>query len=613
MKEALRSKIHLAVIAAMVVLTFLPGLRAEFLNWDDQTHLTENQSVQTFDVKAMFTQTVQKIYIPLTSLSFAVERRLFGSGPFVHHLDNLLLHLANTVLIYFLVQRLGATMSVAFWAALLFGVHPMRVESVVWVTERKDLLYTFFYLLALHQYWSYLAHRRLSSYGASMGFGILSLLAKPMALSLPLVLCLLDWFRGRSFDRRAIVDKIPFLAFVIPITWITYALHARNPIADALEAVLIWTYTFNFYIWKFLWPATLVPVYHIPEPVGLNNPAYLCSFLFFIALIVVTVHFRSRRWWVFAVGYYAVSIFFLMRFDAAKDINVVADRFMYLPSLGFCILFGLGIEKVLDWCAKKKKEYRLEAFAIFCTVILIVCFKSIDQIRVWNNTNSLWTYVIKHNPTEFLAYNDRAVDYIQRGFYDLGIADYTAILKFDPGNEDAHYNRGLAYEKIGRYQAAIYDFNEVIRQFPYYEKAYLHRGMSYEKMGDDAAALDDYNRTIAVSPDFPDGYLNRGNIYNKQEKLNAALADYNRVVSLNPRSERAINNRGVIYAKLSDDKRALEDFSAALAMDPRHAEAYYNRAVIYVRMNKRAEALADVLKAEELGIRLSEGFFEGLR
>ncbi len=604
---------HIVIISLLVVLVFLPSLGGEFVNWDDQSHLVDNAAVQSFDIRWMFSETVQKIYIPLTMLSFAVEHRLFGNGPFVYHLDNLILHLLNTLLVYLLLQRLGLTARAAFWAALFFGVHPMRVESVAWVTERKDVLYVVFYLLALHHYWSYLTRKSWTSYSWAIVCGVLSLLAKPMALSLPLILALLDWFYRRKIGRTAVLDKIPFFLYVVPITWFTYALHVRNPVNSVMEAFLTWTWTFNFYIWKFVWPAVLVPVYHTPKPVEITSPAYACSVLFFIGFAFCVWRFAKNRWWIFAVAYYVLSIFFILRFDFAKDINIVADRFMYLPSLGFCAVLGWGADRALSLCEAHKKHLTRAAILTLWLVIGALGLKSITQTKVWNGTITLWTYVIRYNPTEFLAYNDRAVGYINKGFYDLALADYGAILKFDPGNVDAYFNRGLLYEKLKRYSSAIEDFSRVIEQYPYYEKAYDHRGMAHQAMGNWQAALADYERTIAVSPDFSDGYFNRGNIFNHQELLPRAIADYNRAIVLNPRFERAINNRGTVYAKLSDDKRALDDFNQAIAFDPKYAEAYYNRSVIYDRMSQRAQALVDALKAKMLGADVPESYLQTLR
>lgn len=596
-----RQFVHICIISLIVALTFLPSLAGEFLNWDDHSHIVDNAAVRTFDLGQMFRQTVQKVYIPLTTLSFAVERKLFGLNPFVYHFDNVLLHVLNSILVYVIALRLGLAGRAAFVAGLLFGIHPMRVESVAWVTERKDLLYAFFYLMAMLQYLSFLKSRKWQALAGWLMFGVLSLLAKPMALSLPLVLFLLDWFDRRKFSLKIVLEKVPLVIIFVPIIWMTYMLHVRNPIQDWMEALLIWVWTFSFYIWKFIFPAVLVPVYNAPEPVGIHNPIYVCSAIFFAAVCLSVFRFKDKRWWVFSWAFYFLSIFFILRLDLNKDINIVADRFMYLPSLGFCLLIGLAVDFLFRKTAASATYFNIFAKVVVISVAVLLCLKSMDQTKIWNNTLSLWTHVIRYNPTEFLAYNDRAVGYISKKMYDHALADYGEILKFDPGNVDAHYNRGLLLQRLGKYRPAIEDFNRVIVQYPYYEKAYNNRGSAFESLGDDAMALADYSKTIEVSPVFTGGYLSRGNLFNKKGLFEQAMRDYQKVIDLDPANAMAFNNRGTVYAKLEQNDHAFEDFKRAIQLDPDYAEAYYNRSVIYQRRGQVALALEDAVKSRALG------------
>ncbi len=608
----LRQISYILVIVCVVALTFLPGLGGDFVNWDDTTHVLKNPPVVSFDIAAMFRQTVHKIYIPLTTLSFAIEYHFFGFDPFVFHLNNLLLHIFNSILVYVLAQRLGLSASAAFWTTLIFGIHPMKVESVAWVTERKDLLYAFLYLIAINLYVGYLKERSWRGYIGFLCFGVLSLLAKPMALSLPLIVFLLDWFHRRDFTMRTIAEKIPLVAAFIPITWITYALHVRNPVRDPLEAVLMWMWSFVFYIWKFLWPDPLVPVYPVVEPVRLGNPVYLTALVVFGTVCASLVMFSKKRWWIFSVGFYFLSIFFLFRFDPKTDIHVVADRFMYLPCLGFCFLFGAALDRMVKYFEMRNIYWWSSLKILLWLAVFMLALKSIEQTRIWNNSVTLWTHVIEHNPTAFLAYNDRAVAYIERGQYDLALADYGAILQFDPDNADAYYNRGLLLKKIGRYASAIDDLTQVIRRYPYYEKAYDHRGRAYEALAKDALALEDYTRCVTVSPAYADGYMNRGNYFNHRGELKRALDDYQKVIGLEPLNVRAINNIGTVYAKMSDNERALSEFDRAIGLDPGHAESYYNRSVIFKNKGQYAQALQDVLRSRALGADVEQDYIREL-
>jgi len=283
----IRIFIFLTVILTVVFFSYVPTLDNDFVLWDDDMHLLENISVRVLDfehVGDIFKSTVNKIYIPLTTLSFAIEYHFFEYDPFVYHLDNLLLHLGVVAFIFWLGLRLGLPIAGSGIAALLFGIHPMHVESVAWVTERKDALYSFFYMAALLSYCRYLDFTKSTpsfqirkSYRLlvlSAVFGILSILAKPMALSLPLILLLFDWFHRRKITGAAIFEKVPVTVAIAGITWISYVGHARIPGKNIVEGLLIWPWTFVFYLRQFLFPAARQQPFHtsptLPD-VGCSN------------------------------------------------------------------------------------------------------------------------------------------------------------------------------------------------------------------------------------------------------------------------------------------------------------------------------------------------------
>lgn len=235
-----------AGIVALVILAYSPSLKNQFVNWDDDAHLLANPFVHPVNVRDIFTTTVNGIYIPLTSLSFALEYHFFKANPFIYHLDNLLLHLAVTVMVFLFCLRCGLSVLAAGLAALIFGLHPAHVESVAWVTEHKDVLYAFFYILALLCYLRYLrvrkeapGYRRGWAFGLTLIFGFLSVLAKPMALSLPLVLFVLDWFFKRELTIRSCMEKMYCGLAIIPVAWITYVSQMRTPDIHFPGSILI--------------------------------------------------------------------------------------------------------------------------------------------------------------------------------------------------------------------------------------------------------------------------------------------------------------------------------------------------------------------------------------
>jgi len=379
--------LSLAIILIIVFISYLPTLKSEFVQWDDDVHVLDNLSIRSLDrehIGDIFKDRINKIYLPLTTLSFAVEYHYFGFNPFIYHLNNLILHLFIIAFIFWLGMRLELTIIGASIGALIFGIHPIHVESVAWITERKDVLYAFFYMAALLSYMRYLDVLSYRFLVLTTILGVLSMLAKPMALSLPLILLLLDWFKGRKIGLKAILEKLPIFILTAAITWMTYSGHARIPGKNTLEGVLIWPWTFVFYLRQFLFPFFSVPVYRLPHPITYLNIQYLLPLITFGIVVFSVFRLRKYRWFIFSFAFYFLSIFFLLRFDELKDTNMVADRFMYLPSLGFCLLLGLGFERL--W---KKK-----IIAIACLIILTAFFsvKTYKQCQIWQNSTTLWEH-----------------------------------------------------------------------------------------------------------------------------------------------------------------------------------------------------------------------------
>jgi len=291
----------------------------------------------------------------------------------------------------------------------------MHVESVAWITERKDVLYSFFYMAALLSYSYYLnftrstpsvrLNKQYKYLVLTVIFGILSMLAKPMALSLPLILWLMDWFAGRKIGRSIIIEKIPLIAAVAGITWVTYSVHARIPGQNTIEAPLIWCWTLVFYLRQFVFPFILVPIYQLPKPVTLASPHYFLSMTVIIATVIMLWRFSKRRWVMFAFAYFFFSVFFLLRYDEGRDVNIVADRFMYLPSLGFCFLFGYGVERLLEW--KDRRVTTLVAVALLALTVLLTV-RTRAQNRIWHDSFSLWRHQLTYYPDDSVSINNYA-------------------------------------------------------------------------------------------------------------------------------------------------------------------------------------------------------------
>jgi tetratricopeptide (TPR) repeat protein len=479
MNETRRHAVTLACITLISVLVFFPCVSGPFLSWDDNLHITDNPAIRSLDpghIQQMFTQTINRIYIPLTTLSYAIEYHFFGLNPLVFHWNNFLLHMGVVYLAFFFTLRLVGDHRVAAIAALLFAIHPMHVESVAWITERKDVLYAFFYMLSLYHYVRHLDTGHQRDYRLSLVEGFLSILSKPMALSLPLILLLCDWWKRGKLDRQSLYNKIPYLVYIIPITWITYRLHTRIPFAGIGKSTLIWIWSFTFYLIKFVVPFRLSPLYALPEPVTLTHPEYLLAVGVFMACLVLILLGRRHRLILFAALFYFLSIFFLLRYDARVDLGIVADRFMYLPSLGLCVL-------VASWFARRKPLSSVSAKGQTLILILLtgfLAYQSYYQSQIWNNALRFWNHVIELNPNLAIAYNNRGGVREQRGSPDLAIQDFDRALSLHPSYLIALCNRGtLTYFHKNDFARAMHYFNRALAIDPGFAKAHQQQAIIF--------------------------------------------------------------------------------------------------------------------------------------
>ena len=652
--------ILLAVILTVVFFSHYPALKNNFVFWDDDVHVYENISIRSLDVEHVgdiFKSTVLKIYIPLTMLSFAVEHHFFKYDPFIYHLDNLLLHLGVVAFAFWLGLRLGLSVFGSGIAALLFGLHPMHVESVAWVTERKDVLYSFLYMASLLNYSHYLGFTKSTqslqirkSYRflvLTFIFGILSMLAKPMALSLPLILLLLDWFHGRKIGREAILEKVPLGLIIAGITWISYVGHARIPGKNIVEGALIWAWTFVFYLRQFAFPVFSVPVYQLPKPIMISSLEYLLPVMAIGFLLLAVIRFRRHRWFIFAVAFYLFSIFFLLRYDEVKDTTIVADRFMYLPSLGLCFLAGAGWMSLVNNRLKR-------AVGILVIVLLgsWLSIKTHQQCQIWRGSISLWEHQLKYFPDEPVALNNLAVALQKEEKYETAVEEFHKItminakglevdlsdwahmvvndieylvglyqkaIKADPDFIDAQYNLGKLYADVGMIPEAVTHYKEALKIDYAYKDAHFNLGDLYRKAGDIPQAVFAYGQALKLHPENEEVYIQAVSAYTEAlekapgntmylDARQRVLDDLTRLISSRPARVISFFNLGYLYGEMGDFLRAISAYQMALDINPNHSNTLYNLGNVYRDQGRLGAALDVYQKVVKVDPRKSDAF-----
>jgi len=544
-----------------------PMLNNEFTNWDDEFYIINNQLLRGPDWKGIFSEQVLGNYHPLTILSYAFNYAVSGLNPFSYLLVNYLFHIVNTLLVFYFIWNIsGKNKFIAAFVALIFGVHPMHVESVAWIAERKDMLYTFFFLLSLIQYWRFLSDGKKSHFWICFVFFVLSLLSKPAAIVLPFVLLLLDHWKGRSITFKVITEKIPFylLSFLFGI--ITVKIQSPTAMADLqvftiADRLFFACYVLMIYFIRFFIPQPLSAFHPFPASGNLGWPV-LISPLFVVAMLAILWFLRKNKVVVFGILFYVINLLLVLQIISI-GLTIVSERYTYVPYIGLAFMIAMLVSRIRVVSTKAI----LAAAAIFIVVMGIIAYQ---RTQVWKNSGTLWTDALKTYPKDPYARTNRA-NYLSRlasrpdqkpfadSIYKLAYEDCAIALSMKPNHVPALEFRALLNLDRKQIKEAFADANALIRLKPDSKIAYDVRASCYSSMNEPAKALADYDKCILLNPDDHRSYNNRGTILmNSLQKANEALSEFTKAISINPLGHYYLN-RSFCYYKLGNMQKAKED------------------------------------------------------
>lgn len=564
-KTSLSKNYVLLAALSVAILTFavyLPSLNNDFVNWDDPTYVYENPYIRSLNLE-FFAWALSSPYFsnwhPLTMISYALDYAVWGLNPFGYHLTNVVFHTANTFLVFVLALRLiecGLTQNpilvtrnfsliTASVTALLFGIHPVHVESVAWVSERKDVLCAFFFLLALLVYLRYVSakSRRPLLYSLCLLLFAMALLSKPMAVSFPVVLLILDFYplkRSRAGDKkikRIVAEKLPFFLFSflssLITVWAQYSGGALKPLEvyplTTRFFVAIWAIL--FYLSKMLIPLDLAPFYPYPSQITAAHIGAL------ILVAGLTAYCFRNRLFAAVWSYYIITLIPIIGIVQVAGF-AAADRYTYLPSIGPFMLVGVFIARVIEDYSRYKKV----AAVVLAVLTVLTSSMTIKQIEVWRDSITLWSHEIKKYPDFYSSYYSRGDAYIKLDMYNEALSDFTRAIELNPKYLDAYNNRGNIYLGLGNYQSALSDYNKALELNPMDSQVYTNRGNTYIGLGDYAQAIKDHNRAIELDPNDAKAYNNRGVAYFKSGNYAQATRDFSWAVKLDPQFTDAYNN-----------------------------------------------------------------------
>jgi protein O-mannosyl-transferase len=599
----------LVIILLISFIAYFPVLHNGLLAWDDNAYIKNNPLIYSFNLADIFSQNVKSNYHPLTILFLSLEYKLFGLNATGYHTVNLLLHLINVILVFYVIQLISGKAGVALVAALLFGVHPLHVESVAWVAELKDLLYTFFFLAAYIFYLKYIKDFQKKNYVFALLLFLLSLLSKAMAASLPLVLILTDYFKGRKINLKTLSEKIPFFLLAIIFGIVALMAQKSSGAADIIDfsfpqRILFACYGIIGYLYKLVLPLNLSAYYPYPIASGENIPLQYYIFPVLVIALIGAVFYSLRftKKIFFGAAFFALTVFLVLQLIPVGG-AVMADRYAYIPSIAIFYLAGEGFYFLWSKNQKLIPVILLSGFAIFFSI------KTYSRSGVWKNDMTLWNDVISRDQNIYEAYINRGNAFKNENKNDLAMADFSKAIELNPNSSFAFYNRGTAYEDAKKYELAMADYNKAIELNPDFSPAYNNRGNLYANGNKSDLALADFNKAIELNKDYSQAYNNRGNLYANANKYDLALADFNKAVELSPGNSKAYNNRANVYVKKKQYDLAISDFSKAIVLNPNYAQPYFNRGSIYDFLKNYDLAIADFSKAISIDPNFMQAYY----
>ncbi len=610
----------LGIVLLITLVCFSSAIRNDFTNWDDVDYVTQNSLVKSLsweNIKAIFTtKSVMGNYHPLAMLSLAIDYHFNTLMPHGYHVTSIIIHLLTVALVFFFVQLLTKQPMISFMVALLFGIHPMHVESVAWVAERKDVLYVFFYMAALVTYMYYIkANTRKTLYFVlTFLLFAFSVLSKAQAVTLPVVLLLIDYYCNRKFDKNTWLEKIPFFVLAICMGWVAVSAQKETgaikdvPNNPLFERILFAGYSFLDYGWKLIWPGSLSAYYPYPDK-PFPIIFYVAPFVA-LGLVVLAVKYYKNRMIVFGSGFYIANIFLLLQLLPVGG-AMMAERYSYLCSFGLFFMAGKGVFDFIE--NKKFATYK------YPVIVLLLCYGiylghgTYERNKVWNNSKLLWLNVIEQYKNVPIAYNNLGSYYQKHEQLDSALMNFNEALRLKAQFPEALTNRSDIWRVRGNYAQAIADCDSAIAADKNCTEAYMNRGIAYCFINKFDEALHDFTFVVSRKGGQASLYTNRGNLYDMKGKTDSAISDYTMAIKLDPENPDDYLSLAKTLFKIKKYDEAIQNMNKAEELHSTANNLYIFRSQCYREMGNYAAALKDAMTARNLGLQINEDYLSDLK
>jgi len=651
------------LLAAAAIMALWQVNQCDFINFDDPLYVTDNIHVKSGitlgSIRWAFTTGYASNWHPVTWMSHMLDVQLFGLKPRWHHLTNLLFHIANTLLLFFVFHRMTKAPWKSAFVAASFALHPLHVESVAWVSERKDVLSTFFWMLTMGAYIHYVERPGLKNYLAVLIFFALGLMAKPMLVTLPFVLLLLDYWPLQRLDQKKSAQQTRTEASrhgagTPASAGVTSSLRKSGGKLGPMSANKRKGKSGKMRIGQGIAQSSVLVTPEVLNPGPQSSairpllrekiPLFALAALSCIvtyaaqtrggsvapievfspgvrianALVSYIVYIGKTIWPVNLAVYYPHpglwplwKVLGAVLLLIAVTISVIrtSKRFPYL-TMGWLWFTGtlvpvIGIVQVGGQAMADRYTY-IPLIGLF----VMAAWGTPELLKKWQPTRF-------PTPRKEALFASSAlvllslfiVTWTQTGYWRNDIALYDHSIKVAGPSDIINYNRGAAYGNLGNQKQAISDYDRTIEINPKYAKAYYNRGITYGKLGDHRQAISDYDRAIEIDPKFADAYNNRGIVYGELGNQRQAISDFDRAIEIDPDYEKAYYNRGVVYDLLGNNRQAISDYDRAIEINPEYVEAYNNRGIAYAKLGDKRRAISDYDRAIEVNPKRAEAYY----
>lgn len=612
--------ITVIALALATFAVFSQVLRSEFVNFDDPQYVIENTNIQNIPIwqtiKWAFTSGYAANWHPITWLSHTLDYKLFGLNPAGYHLTNLLLHIANTLLLLAVLNATTSRLWPSVFVAALFALHPLHVESVAWVAERKDVLSTFFTLLTMVAYLCYTTQPNARLYSLTLILFTLGLMSKPMLVTLPFVLLLFDYWplnrleinNGKQVYRR-FFEKIPFF-ILSAISSIVTSIVQQHAMTDIETFPLRWrtanaVVSYIRYIEKMFVPRKLAVLY----PLAGNLPKIwliVAAVIFLLVVSILIIRFSPRHryllvGWLWFIGTLAPVIGLVQ-----VGMQQMADRYTYVPLIGLFILVTWLVADIFS-----SRKFFLTIAALVVLTSLSIC--TILQVRYWRNSMSLFAHAIAVTNYNYISYNNLGYAYVEKKNFEQAIENYKKAISINRGYADAYSNLGAALAELSRYDEAIDVLTQSLNLKPDNPKAYCNLGIVYNKAGRYADAVESLNKSLKLKPNDTKAYFNLGIVHASADNWLQAIEAYNSALKTAPsnneiygRLAAAHNNLAVLLLDKQKIDEAIGHLRQAIQTDPNYADAYNNLGLAYGKINR----LQDEIEAYKQAAKIKPNYVE---